>query len=46
MNYGVSVKGVDGAEYYEILQEVIKLTYLGTGQLYKQFFLNVNGSTP
>jgi len=35
MNYGVSVKGVYGVEYYGILQEVIELTYLGTHQLYK-----------
>jgi len=35
MNYGVSVKGVDGVEYYGILEEVIELTYLGNGCLYK-----------
>ena len=49
MNYGVSVKGVDGVEYYGILQEVIELTYLGTRQLYKtvlfkcDWFDSVNG---
>ena len=49
MNYGVSVKGVDGVEYYGILQEVIELTYLGTHQLYKtilfkcDWFDSVNG---
>ena len=49
MNFGVLVKGVDGVEYYGILQEVIKLAYLGSGQLYKivlfkcEWFDSING---
>ena len=35
MNYGVSVRGVDGVEYYGILQEVIEVTYVGTKGCYK-----------
>jgi len=42
MNYGVSVKGVDGVEYYGILQEVIELTCLGTHQLYKTIIFKCN----
>lgn len=49
MNYGVSVKGVDGVEYYGILEEVIELTYLGNGCSYKtilfkcDWFDSING---
>jgi len=49
MNYGVSVKGTDGVEYYGILQEVIELTYLGSNRTYKtilfkcDWFDSING---
>jgi len=49
MNYGVSIKGIDGVEYYGILQEVIELTYLGIAHMYKtilfkcDWFDSING---
>lgn len=45
MNYGVSVKGVDGVEYYGILQEVIELLTWELANCTKQFSLNVIGLT-
>jgi len=35
MNYGVCVRGVDGVEYYGVLQEVLQLTYVGANGCYK-----------
>jgi len=35
MNYGVCMKGVDGKEYYGILQDVIELHYAGDIRPYK-----------
>ena len=35
MNYGVCVRGVDGVEYYGLLQEVLQLTYVGANGCYK-----------
>ena len=35
MNYGVSVRSVDGVEYYGFLQEVMEVTYVGAKACYK-----------
>lgn len=35
MNYGVTVKGVEGKDYYGVLQEVIELEYVGATRKYK-----------
>lgn len=45
MNYGVTVKGVEGKDYYGVLQEVIELEYVGQQENIKQSYLNVIGST-
>ena len=38
-NYGVSVRHINGMEYYGFLQQVIQLTYVGANAFYKTILL-------